>query len=480
MQTATATAAAVGPKRAAISSDMLYAAAITARIDRLPESRQVWGQVILLALAGIFEVYDLYQTAYLPLGLVRDGIFSDTDRFLFGLSDQATFAAATFLGLFIGAIGFGQIADRFGRRPIFVWALVGYSVATLAMAMQATASGIYICRMLAGIGLGIELVTIDAYVVEIVPKHMRGKAAAIIHAISYLALPLLALLAYLLIPIDPWGIAGWRWLVLIGSSGAVAVWWLRVRLPESPRWLAQQGNAEAAERILASLETRIEAGLGRNLPVPEPSAPEKHHQAAFSEIWRQPYRSRTIMLTVFNFFQTIGFYGFTNWLPTLLAGQGHSATKSLLYSAIIAMAFPLWPLLWSFTVADRFERKWMIVVGAGAVAVLGLIFSFQSSSELLIFFGILLTGANSLMSFAYHPYQAELYPTRIRARAVGFVYSFSRLSTIFTSFMIAFFLQHLGTTGVFGFISASMLMVMLSIGVFGPLTRGRSLEEITQ
>lgn len=110
--------------------------------------------------------------------------------------------------------------------------------------------------------------------------------------------------------------------------------------------------------------------------------------------------------------------------------------------------------------------------------VLGLLFAFQSRPELLILLGILITGANTLMSFAYHPYQAELYPTPIRARAVGCVYSFSRLSTIFTSFMIAFCLQHFGTVGVFVFISLSMLMVMLSIGIFGPLTRGRSLEDI--
>ena len=147
---------------------------------------------------------------------------------------------------------------------------------------------------------------------------------------------------------------------------------------------------------------------------------------------------------------------------------------------MIAIAFPLWPLLWSFTVADRFERKWQIVVASGVAAILGLIFSYQSSPPLLIFLGILITGANTLMSFAYHPYQAELYPTEIRARAIGFVYSFSRLSTILTSFMIAFFLKEFGTTGVFAFISASMLMVMLSIGIYGPLTRGRSLEEIAR
>jgi putative MFS transporter len=109
-----------------------------------------------------------------------------------------------------------------------------------------------------------------------------------------------------------------------------------------------------------------------------------------------------------------------------------------------------------------------------------LIFSVLTTPSLLIVCGILIVGANTLMSYAYHPYQAELYPTQVRARAVGFVYSFSRLSTIFTSFMIAFFLREFGAPGVFVFISFSMLVVMVSIGFYGPRTRGRSLEEIAR
>jgi putative MFS transporter len=456
------------------------ASAITARIDRLPENRRTWWLVALLSLAGMFEVYDLYQTAYIPAGLVRAGIFSDGAKGLFGLPDQAAFAASTFLGLFVGAIGFASVADRFGRRRIFVWALVAYSIATLAMALQSTANGVFICRFLAGIGLGVEIVTLDAYLVEIVPKHMRGKAAAITHAIAYLAIPILAFVSYFLIPIDPYGIAGWRWVVLIGSTGAIAIWWLRMGLPESPRWLAQHGQSDLADRIVTELELQVEADLGRKLPAPPPTIPEARHSASFAEIWQPPYRQRTIMLMVFNFFQTIGFFGFTNWLPTLLAAQGHSVTKRLLYAAIVAAVYPLWPALWSFTVAERYERKWQIVVASGVAAVLGLIFSVLTTPSLLIVCGILIVGANTLMSYAYHPYQAELYPTQVRARAVGFVYSFSRLSTIFTSFMIAFFLKEFGAPGVFVFISFSMLVVMVSIGFYGPRTRGRSLEEIAR
>jgi MFS transporter, putative metabolite:H+ symporter len=92
----------------------------------------------------------------------------------------------------------------------------------------------------------------------------------------------------------------------------------------------------------------------------------------------------------------------------------------------------------------------------------------------------LLSMSNVLLSYSYHAYQSELYPTRMRARATGFVYSFSRLSTVFTSFMIAFFLQRFVTVGVFSFIALAMVMVVLSVGFLGPRTRGLALEEIAQ
>ena len=85
-----------------------------------------------------------------------------------------------------------------------------------------------------------------------------------------------------------------------------------------------------------------------------------------------------------------------------------------------------------------------------------------------------------MLSYSFHAYQSELFPTRVRARAVGFVYSFSRLSTVFSSFMIAFFLSRFGTPGVFGFIGAAMLVVVLAIGLYGPRTRGLALEQISR
>ena len=112
-------------------------------------------------------------------------------------------------------------------------------------------------------------------------------------------------------------------------------------------------------------------------------------------------------------------------------------------------------------------------------AVSGILFGQMSAVPLLIVFGVLLTLSANILSFSSHAYQAELYPTRIRALAVGFTYSWSRLSVVFSSFAIAFFLDRFGVPGVFAFIAGSMVIVILSIGILGPRTNNLALETIS-
>jgi MFS transporter, putative metabolite:H+ symporter len=453
------------------------AAEISARLDRLPPSRAIWKLVIMLSLAGGFELYDLLMTGYVAPGLVRSGIFSPGHTGLFGLPDQAAFASVTFAGLWVGTIFFGYVTDKLGRRRIFTWALLWYAAMTVIMACQNSVLWIDIWRFIAGIGIGVELVTIDTYVAELVPKEMRGRAFTVNQAIQFCSVPAVALLSWLLVPIDPFGIAGWRYVAVFPALAAALVFWIIRVVPESPRWLVQHGHLEEADRVTADIEARVAAEVG-TLPPPGPAVAEEHGKADFSEIWRPPYRRRAIMFAVFNVFQTIGFYGFGNWVPQLLAAQGASFAHSLQYSFIIALASPTMPMLF-LLFADKVERKWQICAAALGTAVFGLLFSQQTSAVLLILFGVLITGTNNLLSYAYHAYQAECFPTRMRARAVGFVYSFSRLSTILSSFFIAFFLQNFGAGGVFAFISAAMLVVIISIGGFGPRTKGLALEEIS-
>jgi len=454
------------------------AATISARLDRLPATRSIWKLVLLLSLGGCFEYYDLFFTAYIGPGLVRSGMFSSTSAAFFGFSGLASFVAATFAGLFIGTLLFSFTADRSGRRVIFTGSLLWYSAASVVMAFQNSAPHILIWRTIAGIGIGVELVTIDTYIAELVPREMRGRAFAFNSVVQFCVVPAVALAAWLLVPRRPLGLDGWRWVVLIGAAGAIFVWFIRQSVPESPRWLIAHGKLEEAERVVAALEARVESELGAALPAAVPVANEEDKRS-FADIFRAPYGGRTLMLSVFQFFQTVGYYGFASWVPTLMIAAGITTTLSLRYSFLIALAAPFGPLL-AMSAADRAERKWQIVASAICIGVFGMLFAELRNPAWLIACGVLLTCSNNCMSFAFHAYQSELFPTRVRAQAVGFVYSWSRLSAIFSSFLIGFFLRDFGVTGVFAFIAASMLAVVLSIGIFGPRTRGLALEAISR
>src|SRR5712664_4019934 len=228
---------------------------ISQRLESLPASSYVWRLVILLSLGGCFEIYDLFLTGYIAPGLNKSGLLTTTTQAFFGFSGIGAFVAATFAGLFVGTFFLGFLADRFGRRSIFTYALLAYSAASVIMACQTTSGGLLLWRFIAGIGIGVEIITIDAYITELVPSRMRGRAFAVNQAIMFIAVPVVAALAWWLVPLSPYGIDGWRWVVLIGAAGSMVIWILRLYVPESPLWLARHGRAEEAAKILTMLET---------------------------------------------------------------------------------------------------------------------------------------------------------------------------------------------------------------------------------
>jgi putative MFS transporter len=207
-------------------------------------------------------------------------------------------------------------------------------------------------------------------------------------------------------------------------------------------------------------------------------AEKKAERASFAELWRRPYLSRTVMLVLFQALQTIGFYGFANWAPTFLLKRGVSLLHSLEYTLLIAMVSPLGPLLAVWT-SDRFERKWTIVILALLVAGFGLGFGNSIAPAAVIAFGALLTLANYWFSAAFHAYQSELFPTRLRATGVGFTYSWSRLSAAFTSLLIGAVLVY-GVPAVFALLAAAMVLVAAVVGFLGPRTNGVVLEELSR
>ena len=197
----------------------------------------------------------------------------------------------------------------------------------------------------------------------------------------------------------------------------------------------------------------------------------------FADLFRGQLLTRTMMLIVVSVAISFAYFGFGNWLPTLLEARGVTLVKSLLYTAIIAVSYPLAPILFS-TFADRLERKRQIILGSVTVMVAGLLFARQSSGFGLVAMGLLLTLGNNLGGYAIHTYRSELFPTAIRARAIGFIYSLDRLFSTFNSFVIGFIFVHAGVTGVLAFISGVSIFTIVVTAFFGPRTFGRSADDI--
>jgi putative MFS transporter len=446
---------------------------ISRRLESVPASSGLWRLVILLSLGGWFEVYDLLFTGYIAPGLNRSGLLTTTTQAFFGFSGIGAFVAATFAGLFVGTFFLGFLADKFGRRAIFTWALLFYTAASVAMACQTTSEGVLLWRFIAGIGIGVEIITIDAYITELVPSRMRGRAFAVNQAVMFTAVPVVAALSWWLVPLSPYGIDGWRWVVLIGAAGSMAIWILRLFVPESPLWLARNGRMQEADRILGVLEAS--AGSAPAGPATRAAVAPARTVAGYAELFRPPYLSLVALFMIFNLCQAFGVYGFANWVPALLVEKGITVTKSLQYSFIIAFAYPIAPLL-AASFADTFERKWIICGAAVAIGAFGMAFSQFTEPALLIACGVLITASNMTMSYAYHAYQTEVFPTAVRARAAGLVYSMSRVSATFSGFIVAWMLREAGVVGVFGLITTAMVIVIIPIAAWGPNVRGKPLD----
>jgi MFS transporter, putative metabolite:H+ symporter len=444
---------------------------IAARIERIPVGKFHRRFIALVSLGGWFDFYDIYMMAYIGAALQQSGFLT--------LHQFTTVIAAGFLGMFTGTIVFGMGSDRMGRRTAFVVMLLFYSLFTLAGAFAPSPGWLVVTRFFAGIGIGAELVVIDTYVSEMVPGSSRGRYVAITQTVGFSAVPVVAILVRLLVPTHVW-LEGWRWVMVIGSFGSALAWYFRRSLPESPRWLESRGRHAEAERVLAELEAgraeRQAPGSEQAGITLRSTAPEAE-RASFAELWRPPYRRRTIMLVIFHALQTIGYYGFANWAPTFLLRRGVSLLHSLEYTLLIALVSPLGPALAVWT-SDKLERKWSIVATALAIAAFGLGFAFWSLPVLIVASGAMVTLCSNWFSALLHAYQSELFPTRLRATGVGFTYSWSRLSAVFSSMLIGAVLVH-GVPAVFALLAAAMCGVAIVIGAFGPQTNRIALEQLS-
>ena len=240
-------------------------------------------------------------------------------------------------------------------------------------------------------------------------------------------------------------IDGWRWLLIAGGLGAAVVWALRRNLPESPRWQEISGDREAAEATVERMEeaARQELGLAS---LPEPGSrrrPPPPSTAGGARSSPPSSARRSVMLCVFQVLQTVGYYGFGSLAPLVLASKGFDIVSTLGYAGLIFVGYPVGSAA-SIVIVERLERKLLIIASALTMAALGVVFGFATAPAAIIASGFLLTAASNVFSNAYHIYQAEIFPTRIRASAVGGAYSLSRLTGALLPFLSVAILDGLG------------------------------------
>jgi putative MFS transporter len=185
------------------------------------------------------------------------------------------------------------------------------------------------------------------------------------------------------------------------------------------------------------------------------------------------------MLAVFQILQVFGYYGFGTLAPLVLANKGYDIVHSLAFSALSFVGYPIGSLL-SIPVLERVERKNLVMLSALGMLVFGLGFGYAHSTLVIVTLGLCYTLTSNLFSNAYHVYQGELFPTRLRATGAGTAYSLSRLASAAMPYLLLPLLVHHGANAVFAFIACAMAGVILDIGLLGPRTNGRSLDELSE
>lgn len=437
---------------------------VAARVDRLPNSRMHREWMLLFAIPLFFDSCDINTFASAAPALIR--------HWHIAINEIALITSASFIGMFFGATLGGLLSDRFGRkRSLMLFVLIS-SVGSLATALMPSVPYLFAARVVTGFGISAGMVTVMTYIAELFPARSRGTWQSWAMVINLCAIPMTNFVARLLVPYGP---DGWRWVFVWGALG-IAFPLLAKRLPESPRWSARAGRFDEAQAALVAMEARsvAEGNVLTRLEVVV-RAPETREP--WMTMFNSVYRRRTLVLCAIWLLQTIGFYGFEAWVPTLLVQHGITIARSLTYFTLINVGAPLGALLAVYP-ADRFERKHLIALVALLIAGFGLLYGLSFRPVLIVTFGFAVGMLTQTFATLLYSYTPEQFPTGVRNSATGLTYGAGRIANVANAFVIAAVYTNYGYVTVFTYIAGAWFLTALITLIFGPRTTGRSLETL--
>ena len=443
---------------------MITPASVGERLDNLPSGpfhrRLMW----LVGFGMFFDSFDNTLSGSVLAALLHSGWST--------LQLNAIFLSVTFVGLAIGAAFAGWLSDRFGRAFAFQINLALFGILAICSAFAPSMPWLIAIRGLMSVGMGAEYVMCFGLVIEFMPAAKRGKYIGILGLFAGAGVSITSLLGVLVIPY-----LGWRSMFILGGVGTLCVWWLRRRLPESPRWLARMGRLQEAEQILRRIE--LESGVTvPPSPVPEPATVQAPPRwVPITVLFSRPVIRRTLLAMILNITCHFGSYSISGWMPTFFVSQGMSVTKSLAFNAAMMAGYVAGPLLCVF-IADRIGRRWGIVMFGVLCAVFGAIYPFLTSPALVIGCGFLFVSAIAAFLILGLGAAPEFFPTEYRFRGGGLAQTASRIGLILSPFIIWGLFNAYGIGGVIGAISGMYLIVAFLMAVAGIETNKQSLESL--
>jgi MFS transporter, putative metabolite:H+ symporter len=417
----------------------------------------------LIGAGMFFDGFDIYLAGIVLGATVKSGFST--------LGQNAEFVSATFVGMMLGSLVTGFLGDKFGRRFTYQSNLAIFGFASLAAALAPSMQVLILIQFIIGFGLGAENVVGYSTLTEFVPPQSRGKWLGLMTVFVVTGLPVAALLGRIIIPST-----GWRAMFVLGGLGALIVWYLRKKLPESPRWLESVGRTTEAESLLCAIEKEV-AGQHATLPAPALTLAAKHSRN-LSSLLSPAILPRMILGSVSLIVINSLLYGFVTWLPTFFVQQGLSIARSFNYSLVMAFGAPLGSAIGAFT-ADSWGRK-PTIVGASLLTILiGSFYPFVTNPTVLMIVGFsLIVPIYVLVALLFAVYIPELFPTEIRLRSSGICNTFGRGAIIFTPFIVVALFKSHGVGGVLVFMIALLIVEIAVVLTLGVEPKNRRLEEI--
>ena len=442
-------------------------------VQNLPWRWNVQGKIFLIGGLGyLFDAWDIALNGFLtPLVGLE-----------FGLSDSARgyVATANLIGMALGAVVWGSIADRLGRKKAFSITLMIFALFSVLGAFSPNYEVFLAFRFIAGFGLGGCIPVDYAIVGEFSPKRIRGKVLTALDLFWPIGATFAGLSAWALLNVDH----NWRIMLAIMVLPALLTFWVRRGIPESPIYLARMGREEEAREVIDQLVAQTGATPEPYVITP-PAVEEKVSGVAagvqqLRMIWG---RMPMITLTAWMLFVSIMvvYYAALSWLPTLLSDAGASFTVAFLGSTIMS-AIGILGCALSAVLVDITGRKWLLGVSAslGSIALVGIGYTIEMPGIALVAIGIFGFVIQIAIPVLY-AYIAEIYPTEIRASGFAWSSSASRVATGIAP--IAFSAVMFPTLGLVNTFLILMVAVFIAVGMmikFGPETKGMELDAVVE